>query len=462
MKQADYYIEFYEWLDSLIWKYLINQESKYPEIFQLGFCDARVPVCYYLHLTSFFDGWREKYNCLRKEGKSQTEASAFFIRQWEETFDYSYAGQTVFDEDVSSALQPEEVWDDCCGQLLVYLFNSRQLSYLVPVIRQLNRPVVLLSEFEVPENTDLPDSVTALEIVFLKDIRFRNPFLEKHFPVLFHYFNTFYRLLTMLKPQGILTLEGCHCQEQILAVLGHNLHIPTFCIQQGWPSLMHTRFRRMQYDYFLTWGTFFNPLWKTYNPRPQFVATGYFYPAEVSNEKRQITFFLQSPTFICDETYYQELIELLKECSDRFPTYRFGFREHPEYPIPQALKRKLTDNPSIIDVSRHNLQQVFNETAVVVSQFSSALIEGIAYGCIPLVFDPAHGSFYMPDVEKEGWGFIAKNQAEALLKLDHLLSSPLMLNDIRKQLACTKPLLFEATGEKVLKNIANFINRRLE
>lgn len=46
--------------------------------------------------------------------------------------------------------------------LLVYLFDEQQLRYLTPLITALNQPVVFLSEYDLPDDTDLPAYVTHL------------------------------------------------------------------------------------------------------------------------------------------------------------------------------------------------------------------------------------------------------------------------------------------------------------
>lgn len=54
------------------------------------------------------------------------------------------------------------------GQLVIYIYNARQLVYLTPLIERLEEPVLLLSEYEIPDETELPDFVTAITLEFTK------------------------------------------------------------------------------------------------------------------------------------------------------------------------------------------------------------------------------------------------------------------------------------------------------
>lgn len=163
------------------------------------------------------------------------------------------------------------------GQLLIYIFNERQLRYLTPLINNINTSVLLLSEYELPEDADFPDYVTAMTIEHSRYRAFKNSYVEHNYPFLFQYANTFSLMLDILKPSKVICLEGCHMQEQLLAIVAHDFSIPSICIQQGWPSFMRTGFRRLPFRYFFTWGERFCRLWERYNPVPEFLSMGYMY-----------------------------------------------------------------------------------------------------------------------------------------------------------------------------------------
>ena len=75
------------------------------------------------------------------------------------------------------------------------------------------------------------------------------------------------------------------------------------------------------------------------------------------------------------------------------------------------------------------------------------------YGCVPLVFNPTPGSRYNPDIEREGLGFISKNEDDFFSKLSHcFLKSP------SKELS----QWFKATGNESINNILKAINNILK
>ena len=57
--------------------------------------------------------------------------------------------------------------------------------------------------------------------------------------------------------------------------------------------------------------------------------------------------------------------------------------------------------PNIEMVTDGKLAEVFARTRVGVAHYSSSLMEGVAHGAVPLVYDPTEGSRYSPDVDYE-------------------------------------------------------------
>ena len=60
----------------------------------------------------------------------------------------------------------------------------------ITLIERLEEPVLLLSEYEIPDETELPDFVTAITLEFTKTAPLVNPFLKEWFPLIFQYANT--------------------------------------------------------------------------------------------------------------------------------------------------------------------------------------------------------------------------------------------------------------------------------
>ena len=67
------------------------------------------------------------------------------------------------------------------------------------------------------------------------------------------------------------------------------------------------------------------------------------------------------------------------------------------------------------------LADVFAQTHISVSCFSSSIMESVVHGCVPLVFSPAIGARYNPDIENEGLGWIAEDEETFLAKLNEIM-----------------------------------------
>lgn len=48
-------------------------------------------------------------------------------------------------------------------------------------------PILLLSEYEIPDDTELPETVTAVQVEFSEQKVFENDSIEQNFPRLFLY-----------------------------------------------------------------------------------------------------------------------------------------------------------------------------------------------------------------------------------------------------------------------------------
>lgn len=307
--------------------------------------------------------------------------------------------------------------------------------------------------------TELPEYVTELPIEFSNERLLSDKYLELQFPLLYHYANTFDILFQIIRPCGVICLEGCHFQEQLLATISESYDIPSYGIQQGWPSIMRTGFRRFPFRYFFTWGERFNNLWGKYNPSPKFVPAGYMYKMTdgVSKEKQCVSFFLQSPCFLSDQVYFNAMLELIADSAQTYPEVDFLVREHPEYRLEKSIVEKWKKLANVEVVSDFKLQDVYERTRIVVSHFSSSLMEGILYGCIPLVFDPTVNSRYYPDVEKEGLGRIGKSTEEFKACLKDLLTEE------NQQIPFDeKNKWFASTGDITLSTMVTFLKDTLE
>lgn len=452
----DHYIEFYNYLDSFLYEHIKKIQYKQGiHITTLGLYNVQHVMKKELFMRSIYNQWREEYEYLRKKGFSSEKA---FILLEKKHLSYS-----SWKEHKHTEIQDfkKHIWYNTLqpyrGQIIIYIQNKRHLNYLELLIRKMTQTVILLTENELPEETDLPDNVTAFCIDFIRSGRCENFFLEKYFPQTYIYYNVFDWIVGILNPKAIIFLEGGVFQEHVLALVSHHFQIPSFCIQHGWPSFLHTMFREMPYTYFLTWGAYFIDLWKKYNTQPIYEPVGYMYPiAKEDKQRKGITFFLQAPVFLSNPIYLSQMIKLIKTVALQFPNLDCMIKEHPTYKLPANIKEKLAATGKIRFVTDIPLDQVFAQTLFSVSHFSSASMESILHHCIPLIFDPTNESFYHPHIEIEGWGIIAKNIDDFIHKLQKIISTKTVIFEMIQK---AYPTLIKTADGKTLDNMIKFINK---
>ncbi len=453
----DYYIEFHEELDKRLDAFTSTIEQTDKQLVMLGDQSVKTALSHQLYYQLMQE--KESYSQCRIKGMDVNKAMNK-IDKYLNSFQFLSSSTTETPKVDLRNHDWYKMLSDYKNLLVVYVFNQRLLQYLIPLIKKIEQPILLLSEYELPDEIDLPESVTALTLAFSDEKVFSNPFIEKYFPNLFQYANTFSILMQIIEPKGVLCLEGCHLQERLLAIFSQSNKIPVIGIQQGWPSFMHTTFRRLPYDYYLTWGEGYNKLWAENNPIPQFIPTGYMYSVKEcssQNSRNNVTFFLQGPVLLSDRRYFDDLPTLITTVAQQFSEVNFRVREHPEFKLSTHVLEKWKTHSNIEIVSDWKLEEVFSDTLITVSHFSSTLMEGIVHGAIPLVYDPTTDSHYCPDVEKEKIGMISKTKEEFCEKLMYILKNK---KTFQQQIAKDKQKWFAAVGKETLDNMLNFINMK--
>lgn len=433
MNRRDFYIEFYKVVDEVIQKYIDTHD---------------LPS--YVGTVLFERSYqlKAKYNSLRSDGLPLAQASEIvkdaILPKFEITRVLIMPKYCI---PLSGALS------NLGNRLAVYVYNTRQLKYMIPFIEMVNRPLVLLCERSVDIEMDMPEYVEAIDLDYsIVPEPAGNFNMEiKRMQGCYTLMNS---IFSELKVEGVVLLEGCHFQEQVIGEIAREHGFPSILLQQGWPSVMHTMFRRFPYSHFITWGDAFNDLWRRYNSVPEYCAAGYPYPVK-SKRADAISFFLQAPLFISDDVYFDMFVDLIVETSKKYDSRTILIREHPEFRIAISKKKALSELSNVRFVTDWSLSYVFASSCVVVSHFSSSLIEGLAHGCVSLVFDPTTDSRYSPDVDALDIGAIAKNSQEFFQKLDKVLSA----TDIyARNISESKGSWFFSVGIDAAKNQAKAVN----
>jgi len=155
------------------------------------------------------------------------------------------------------------------------------------------------------------------------------------------------------------------------------------------------------------WGKGFKKLWQEGNCGMKFKICGYPYPIAKNGYHDRITFFLQEPYFVTSQyilnQFYSQIVNTAINNPDRIIQYRV----HPESKIERDVKKKFDILPNVEDVSEQPLAEVYSSSKVVISHYSSSLMECIVHGCCPMAYNLTPNWTYLPDLESEGVGFVS-------------------------------------------------------
>lgn len=415
-KNQDYIIPFHEDLEKCITDIITILKSKNSKALNLGSCDLSRPILNYLWYKTL--KLRDTYILNKSDYRIFSDL-------------YSWANrvslQTKNSKDCYHEIsKPHKEWEEKLRsekhKILFYASSTRILEYSLPLLCSLKNDLVILAT-EITENAEqiLPKA-TFIKFTLTTKTLYCNNILEQNLPILYNFANTIGWFIEILEPQLLLCLDGCQTEYQLAATFCTNKGIPSICIQHGWPSFLHTGFRQMPYTYFFTWGYNFNALWEVYNPQIKFIETGYMYTPIENGKHNAITFFLQAPIFLSCPKYLDDMYSIISETALRYPQIKIMVREHPEYKVNQSLRDKWCQYPNISLVSNCSINEVYANTKIAVSHYSSTIIECLIHGCTPLVFDKTTNSRYSPDIEKNGLGLISTNEDSFFYKIDSIIN----------------------------------------
>lgn len=309
------------------------------------------------------------------------------------------------------------------GREVFYANFERMAHCLIPWIRSSSQSAVIISENEIDyQHIGLPPDMTAVRFHDLRMRLYRNDFIEKHFPVFYSFCNTIKLMDSIIEPPRFSCICGCQVIGKIWAEICTARGGDTVCYQQGWPAFMHAGFVDMPYKRMVTWGDEFNRLWHKYNPRTECLTGGYPYPIAADGSHHCVTFFLQEPYFVSSHRMVWQMYDLIVATARRYPDMTIQYRLHPESQIDSHIRHRLDSLPNIVDATDRPLHEVYASTRVAVSHYSSTIMECLAHGCCPLVFNPTPRWRYTPDLEAEAIGFISTTPDEFFDRLPRAIA----------------------------------------
>lgn len=454
----DYYWEYIQQLDSLIHQFSEEVLRQNPLVFHLGPYNFEKGIHNTIWQT-LLPG-RITYNKLRKKDVPVDEALET-IRA------YMYPLLFPSESSDTSLFSPSDLpaeslttYRNLRHRIVFYCKNYRLFQYLLPLLNSIQEPIIILSENSLPDQVKTGKQTAFITLDdFQLTPHIQNNYIKEKFPSLYNYANSLVTLTEILAPRAFFLIEGPHFESALIGEIGKCKNIPVICLQQGWPAIMHTAFRDINYNYYLTWGKKFNTLWKKFNPIPRFKEVGYLYDIEPSGPKEYITFFLQAPVILLDEVSFQDCLYLIELLADEYPEQKIYIREHPEYLLPDYYHAYFTRYDNIFWGTTLPLTQIYARTKIGISVFSSTLMEGLIHDIIPLVFNPTSMPGYYPDIEKEGLGLYAKTFQEAIEKTGLMINNEQEYQDRIHHIRQNKSHFFTAHSSQTRTNILQFLEQ---
>ena len=367
------------------------------------------------------------------------------------------------------------------ADVLIHINHPRFINFLQPIVNRLPLSYMYLmvnqqeaKPYFLEQNVKLGD-VERLHCLLSKRI---NVELNEHkkysnrIKQITKLHDYIYTELERRQPKVLIVIEGNNYQNEIINQVGKSLSIPVICLQQGWSPIIHIGFCNMTYTKMLVWGEGFAELLKPYNPNQNFVVTG----SHTVNSGKQISvinpsiackgvsFFLQSVSKLITKKDYIDLISLLLWTAQEFTAVPLLVREHPRVPLSSTEQKVLLSFPNVklVPPSNFSLADVLNSSCLTVSIYSSTILESIAAGVVPLIFNTTSMPNYLPDVCAFGAGVEVKTLDEAMNALCQLLGDANVIKQFAPRLEKFRNRYFyqsQQPSDKIAKEILFSANR---
>lgn len=280
----------------------------------------------------------------------------------------------------------------------------------------------------------------------------RMPLFHPLFPVYMLVLKSFLLSRNMLVrscPKVLLFAEGTSLEDEVMAKAAKSLGIPTIRLQSGRAGVLHTGYRRMDFDKMLCWGPAFADRLKEYSPLPEYIVTGsplldhrdeLVHKYELS-KAGTISFFTQPISMHIGADNYDQLVHLAKDILHMEKQVQLQVRKHPADnafgfdELAQEFPRRI----NIVDNETSSLAETLASSCAAIGFYSTTLSEAAAYGVVPIILKLQEGYSVFPYPEKYGAAVVVDNNDEALKWVARILHRPDTLKVIReKMLAFTE------------------------
>lgn len=266
--------------------------------------------------------------------------------------------------------------------------------------------------------------------------------------------------LRALRPECVVAVEGNAPLDCVTSEACRHLGIKSYCVQQGWSPYVHSGFRNLAFDHMFVWGPAFAELLRPYNPAQSFIVSGSHAvcsrsPDAAVAKPTVISFFLQAPCAFLSSEAYDAFVQLVMDCAVEHPSATFVAREHPSYPVPSKMRRALEALPNVVfsDPARQPMADLVQDSTLVVSVFSTVLLEAMAMRVLPLICSIGSLPRYEPDLAAEGAAIEVFSVSAARSVIRDIVANPAVALQYQEQLGRTSEQFF--SSENAAKVIAS-------
>jgi len=348
------------------------------------------------------------------------------------------------------------------ADVLFYVPNDRFVKYAKPIFDSIKAKVFYISHEKKAVDYCKKENIPCVNLSYfgsrILHLSNKKNLLDKFF--ITDKVDLVFDSIKRLHPKSIVVVEGNGAHDEIANQIAKSLNIKSVCVQQGWSPIVHNGFRNMSYSKMLVWGEGFAELLQPYNPKQKFIVTG-SHILELNKEEKNIekvksiAFFAQGISRILNEKAWRDHVKLAVWTAKTYPDTKVIFREHPLYKILEEDRKKIEqyENVVFMNSDKYKLDEVMAASQVSVSIYSSTILESVAAGVLPIIFNVTSFPNFFPDIAKEGAGIEVKSFEAAQETISKLLNNPEIINGFRKPMMDFQNKYFAFNKETALQNI---------
>jgi hypothetical protein len=283
--------------------------------------------------------------------------------------------------------------------------------------------------------------------------------LRKYAPYLIDFAQGVEMALKSTGARLVVVPEGNSAEDEIVNRVARKLGMNTACLQQGWSPIVHPGFRNLSYTEMLVWGQGFADLLQPFNPAQHFSCVGNYQLPTAShsaNSGTGVLFFFQGfDNWLGGRASAEAMLALaerLAGCDTGVPVY---LRPHPSAPFPSELMARIASKPNLIvePGDRVSLAEALAKAKVSVSTYSTTILESVAAGVVPIIFNTTTMPKYWPDVDAAKAGIEIRDLDSAETCILNLLKGPSGTSDFLAPMQALADQFFCARAEAALENI---------